>query len=92
VAPRLTPASSSGWCEEDRERNRESEVKLGFFHGAGLLIGHREAAAFIGSVGGAAVDRAPGSAPPSCFLPEEEDGEEVSGPGSRGLDGWAAVW
>jgi hypothetical protein len=35
------------------------------------------AAGFIGSVGETAEDRALPSAPPSCFLSEEEDGEGV---------------
>jgi hypothetical protein len=40
--------------------------------------------AFIGSVGVAAVDRAPYSSPSSCFLLEEEEGR-------NGKLGWALV-
>jgi hypothetical protein len=46
---------------------------LGFPGGGRSSYRQQGAAAFIGSVGVASVDRAPCSSPPSCFLPEEEE-------------------
>jgi hypothetical protein len=53
-------------------------------------------AAFISSVGKAAVYRVPGGAPPSCLRPEEEDDEAkrywVAGLGRRWASArWAAA-
>jgi hypothetical protein len=52
------------------EHQREkwgTEGILGFGGGVELFIGLGQSAASIGTVGVAAVDRAPGSSPPSCF-------------------------
>jgi hypothetical protein len=51
----------------------------------------RRAAAFIRSVHEAAVNQAPGSSPPSCFLPEEEEGQTGIQTGLRGC-GVGPAW
>jgi hypothetical protein len=60
-------------CTENREKDGGIEAKLGFG-------GSAEASYKLGGVGGfircvdlPAVDPVPGSAPPSCFLPEEDN-------------------
>jgi hypothetical protein len=52
---------------ETGERERGNGAALGFHWRRGTFYRVRRSAASIGSVGEAAVDRAPGSAPPSCF-------------------------
>jgi hypothetical protein len=75
-----------------REKDKGTKESLGFGGGVELFIGLRRPAASIGSVRVAAVDRAPGSSPPSCFLFEEDDDEEVSWAGpSAGCGCWAAT-
>jgi hypothetical protein len=71
-ARKLSGARVSVSCKNSRERDGESET-LGFSGGGRSSYRHQGAAAFIWSIGEAALDRAPASAPRSCLLTEEEE-------------------
>jgi hypothetical protein len=83
-------------CRESEGQRREKGAVLGFPWWRRASYSRPGSAAFISSVGKAAVDRVPREAPSSCLCPEVEDGEGVSWAGcwwaeQLGCDGWAVA-
>jgi hypothetical protein len=69
----LQPELGFWYCRESEGERREKSAVLGFPWRRRASYSHPGSAAFISSVGKAAVDRVSAGAPPRCFCLKEDD-------------------